>query len=143
MSTQDYQDELEADLPHIIHCITAPEAQDDSEADTHINTALDELVELEEDKLAYHAYSVKWYDDYEDVKAHVKLMQDTLELFNQDKDITGCRFIRIGEEYEDVVVTDNGDADELWEYLDVHRSIGVSFPTETWQHNQTTEGETA
>lgn len=114
-----------------------------AKADTHINTALDELVELEEDKLAYHAYSVKWYDDYEDVKAHVKLMQDTLELFNQDKDITGYRFIRIGEEYEDVVVTDNGDADELWEYLDVHRSIGVSFPTETWQHNQTTEGETA
>jgi hypothetical protein len=33
MSTQDYQDELEADLPHIIHCITAPEAQDDSEAE--------------------------------------------------------------------------------------------------------------
>jgi hypothetical protein len=33
MSTQDYQDELEADLPNIIHCITAPEAQDDSEAE--------------------------------------------------------------------------------------------------------------
>ena len=33
MSTQDYQDELEADLPNIIHCLTAPEAQDDSEAE--------------------------------------------------------------------------------------------------------------
>jgi hypothetical protein len=33
MSTQDYQDELEADLPNIIHCITAPEARDDSEAE--------------------------------------------------------------------------------------------------------------
>jgi len=33
MSTQDYQDELEADLPDIIHCITAPPARDDSEAE--------------------------------------------------------------------------------------------------------------
>jgi hypothetical protein len=33
MSTQDYQDELEADLPNIIHCLTAPEAQGDSEAE--------------------------------------------------------------------------------------------------------------
>jgi hypothetical protein len=33
MSTQDYQDELEADLPNIIHCLTAPNAQDDSEAE--------------------------------------------------------------------------------------------------------------
>lgn len=114
-----------------------------AKADTHINTALDELVELEEDKLAYHAYSVKWYESYEDVQAHEKLMGDTLELFNQDKDIAGYRFIRIGEEYEDVVVSDNGDSDELWEYLDVHGTIGVSFPTETWQHNQTNQGETA
>jgi hypothetical protein len=33
MSTQDYQDELEADLPNIIHCLTAPPARDDSEAE--------------------------------------------------------------------------------------------------------------
>ena len=33
MSTQDYQDELETDLPDIIHCITAPPARDDSEAE--------------------------------------------------------------------------------------------------------------
>ena len=33
MTTQDYQDELEADLPSIIHCLTAPSAQDDGEAE--------------------------------------------------------------------------------------------------------------
>ena len=33
MTTQDYQDELEADLPNIIHCLTAPSAQDDGEAE--------------------------------------------------------------------------------------------------------------
>lgn len=31
MNTQDFQDELEDDLPNIIHCLTAPEAQDDGE----------------------------------------------------------------------------------------------------------------
>jgi hypothetical protein len=33
MTTQDYQNELEADLPNIIHCLTAPNAQDDGEAE--------------------------------------------------------------------------------------------------------------
>jgi hypothetical protein len=33
MNTQDYQDELETDLPNIIHCLTAPKARDDSEAE--------------------------------------------------------------------------------------------------------------
>jgi hypothetical protein len=33
MSTQDYQDELETDLPNIIHCLTAPPVRDDSEAE--------------------------------------------------------------------------------------------------------------
>lgn len=112
-----------------------------AKADTHINEALDELVELEEDKMAYHAYSVKWYDSYEDVQAHETLMHETLELFNTEQDITGYRFIRIGEEYEDVVVQDHGDADELWEYLEVHRSVNISFPSETYKVNQTTEGE--
>jgi hypothetical protein len=114
-----------------------------AKADPYINEALNEVVELEEDKLAYHAYSVKWYESYEAVQAHENLMHEALELFNTEKDIAGYRFIRIGEEYEDVVVSDNGDSDELWEYLDVHRSINVAFQTETWEHNQSTEGETA
>ena len=29
----EYETELETDLPNIIHCLTAPEAQDDSEAE--------------------------------------------------------------------------------------------------------------
>lgn len=111
-----------------------------AKADKHINEALNEMIELEEDKLAYHADSVKWYDSYEEVQAHEKLMGEALELFNEDQDITGYRFIRIGEEYEDVVVEDHGDSDELWEYLDVQRSINVAFQTNTYEHN---EGETA
>ena len=114
-----------------------------AKADKHINEALDELIELEEDKLAYHADSVKWYDSYEEVQAHEKLMGEALELFNEDQDIAGYRFIRIGEEYEDVVVEDHGDSDELWEYLEVERSINIAFPTNTYEVNQTTEGETA
>ena len=33
MSTQDYQDELEADMPDNIQCDTPPPARDDSEAE--------------------------------------------------------------------------------------------------------------
>jgi hypothetical protein len=54
MNTQDYQDELEADLPDIIHCLTAPEAQDDSEA---------EFERIEELSSALQGWSHKYGDE--------------------------------------------------------------------------------
>ena len=48
MNTQDYQDELEADLPNIIHCLTAPRAKNDSEAEwERINEVSSALTEWE------------------------------------------------------------------------------------------------
>ena len=48
MDIQDYQDELETDLPNIIHCLTAPSAQDDGEAEwERINEVSSALTEWE------------------------------------------------------------------------------------------------
>jgi len=50
----EYETELEADLPNIIHCLTAPEAQDDSEA---------EFERIEELSSALQGWEFKYGDE--------------------------------------------------------------------------------
>ena len=113
-----------------------------AKADKHINEALNELVEVEDCLLGYHADHVKWYDGYDGVKAHETLMQDSIDMFNQDEDIVGWRFVRLGEESDDNVQEEDGNSDELYEYVDWHKSMSLSFERNTYEQNQT-EGETA
>ena len=113
-----------------------------AKADKHINEALSELVEVEDCLLGYHADHVKWYDGYDGVKAHETLMHDSIDMFNQDEDIVGWRFVRLGEESDDNVQEEDGNSDELYEYVDWHKSMSLSFERNTYEQNQT-EGETA
>jgi hypothetical protein len=113
-----------------------------AKADPHINEALSELVEVEDCLLGYHADHVKWYDGYDGVKAHETLMHDSIDMFNQDEDIVGWRFVRLGEESDDNVQEEDGNSDELYEYVDWHKSMSLSFERNTYEQNQT-EGETA
>ena len=113
-----------------------------AKADEHINEALNEIVEVEDDKLGFHADHLKWYDDYEGVKAHHTLMREAIALYNDKEDITGYRFIRLGEESDDNVAEEEGNSDELWEYVDWYRGTNISFPRNTYEHNQT-KGEEA
>jgi hypothetical protein len=112
-----------------------------AKADKHINEALSELVEVEDCLLGYHADHVKWYDEYDGVKAHETLMHDSIDMFNQDEDIVGWRFVRLGEESDDNVQEEGGNSDELYEYVDWHKSMSLSFERNTYEQNQT-EGET-
>ncbi len=113
-----------------------------AKADKHINEALSELVEVEDCLLGYHADHVKWYEGYEGVKAHETLMEDSIDMFNQDEDIVGWRFVRLGEESDDNIQAEAGNSDELYEYVDWHKSMSLSFERNTYEQNQT-EGETA
>jgi len=113
-----------------------------AKANPDINEALDELVEVEDCLLGYHADHVKWYDEYAGVKAHETLMHDSIELFNKDKDITGYRFVRLGESQDDNEDREDGDSDELYEYVDWHRGMSLSFERNTYEQNHN-EGETA
>lgn len=116
-----------------------------AKADKHINEALDELIEVEDNMLGYHADYVKWYTDYEDVKAHETLMKDSIALFNETPDgnelpydeQAGYRFIRLGEESEDNEDEERGNAECLYEYVEWHRSITTSFTRNTYEVNQT------
>jgi hypothetical protein len=113
-----------------------------AKADPHINEALNELVEIEDCLLGYHADHVKWYEGYEGVEAHHTLMSDSIDMFNQDEDIVGWRFVRLGEESDDNIQEENGNSDELYEYVDWYRGMNLSFERNTWEQKQT-EGETA
>jgi hypothetical protein len=113
-----------------------------AKADPHINEALNELVEVENCLLGYHADHVKWYEGYEGVKAHETLLSDSIDMFNQDEDIVGWRFVRLGEESDDNVQEENGNSDDLYEYVDWYRGMNLSFERNTYEQNQT-EGETA
>ena len=105
----------------------------------HITEALKELTKLEDTKLFFHAEDVKWYDSYPDVKSHHDLMNEAVEMF----DDAGFMFYRIGEEMEDIDVQSEGDYDELWDYLSVHRSIDVNIDTSKLTPILTEEGELA
>lgn len=114
-----------------------------AKADKHINEALDELVEVEDDMLGFHADWVKWYDGYEDVKAHQQLLTDAIEVFNKDEDQAGYRIVRLGEEDNDNEVAEEGASDDLYEYVGWTRQLSISFERNTHAVNQTNEGETA
>ena len=71
--------------------------------------------------LNFIAYDVKWYETYEDVQVHDKLMElgQTWEDMG-NKNIGGI-FIRIGEEMDDIIQEAWGEHD--YEWMHIHRSI--------------------
>lgn len=105
--------------------------------DEHTTQALKELSKLEDDKLFFHATDVKWYDSYPDVKAHTQIYLQALELFEG----AGYRYVRIGEELEDIEIEEDGDYDDLWDYTSVNRSIDVCVDDDKLKPILTEEGE--
>jgi hypothetical protein len=64
--------------------------------------------------LTYEADDVKWYDSCDDVTAIMRLLED-VDTFNKQRseDVYAARFVRVGEQYDDVEVEHYGDR---WEY---------------------------
>jgi hypothetical protein len=79
--------------------------------------------------------SVKWYPNYPETNWHQALLFKSLT-YN-----TGAyRFVRVGEEFDDVEVIEEGCRGgshelgrgySLYEWVDVHRSVSFSPPSET------------
>jgi hypothetical protein len=66
---------------------------------------------------------IKWYEGYPFVSAAHAFMGDAYEMFN-----ASWRFVRVGEDYNDVDVQGQDDDGDLWDYVDVHRTVNTSFP---------------
>ena len=79
--------------------------------------------------ILFHEGGLKWYDGYEDVKAHERLYEIMVEYadeFNEKKNMenpVSCTFIRIGEESDDV--EDRGSGNNPWSIASVYTSVGI------------------
>ena len=66
----------------------------------------------------------KWYPDYAFVKAAHLFMDEAVEMFN-----ASWRFVRIGEEDNDIEVTENGDdCSDLYHMVYPVSTIEIYFP---------------
>jgi len=96
----------------------------------------DEAMTIDEKNLAlnFFADDVKWYEDYEDVKCHMGLLQlaqawvdDVDEKNGETKgnEEIGGIFVRVGEETDDITEEFFGEYD--WDWLRVHREVVVDW----------------
>ena len=72
-------------------------------------------LEFDEKNLAikFNAYDVKWYDDFDDVICHNKLLELASEYGDKYKGVTWS-FVRIGEEQGDVETRYDDHSDEQY-----------------------------
>jgi len=110
--------------------------------DKYINNALEEIKQSTDPEpiLFFTGEYLKWYDDYEDVKAHHYIMEHACELYGAE---VGWRFIRIGEEHDDIEERYDGDVNDMWTHIYVSRSINNELPAGEPVIETETKGETA
>jgi hypothetical protein len=107
-----------------------------AEAKTKFPSAIgDEHLSIDEPNFALNflADSVKWYDDYEDVKCHMALLQlaqNWAEDGDEKNGIAGNTriggiFMRIGEDSDDVTEESFGNHD--WDWMQISRQIIVDW----------------
>ena len=79
--------------------------------------------------ILFHEHGLKWYESYEDVKAHERLyriMEEYAELYDDRNNMTNpvsCSFTRIGEEVGDI--DERGSGYDPWSIMNVYTSIDI------------------
>ena len=91
--------------------------------DEEMTKAVEELDKRERYLVASFDH-VKWYPEYPDVKSHHALMAFSRVVFEDD---AGWRFVRIGEEDNDVEVFSDDPNDELWDVIYPVRAIELKI----------------
>ena len=73
--------------------------------------------------ITFETSDVKWYDDYEDVRAHHALLDWAVELYPE----AGYRIIQLGEDGQEEC-NQGGECDDLWDYLYTSHALNTEFP---------------
>ena len=96
--------------------------------DKHITQAINECEYgyTKDPIITFEATDVKWYDSFDDVKAHHALMHDAVEIYGEEKG-GKYRFISVGEDGVEELEEDDDDGD-LWDYVTTRHEINTSFP---------------
>jgi hypothetical protein len=100
--------------------VTLMLAQNDPIVTEAINDTTHE--QTDDPVITFRAGDVKWYDSFPDVQVHHQMMRDATEWYEAE-----WRFVRIGEDSNDIEVQEEGNEFELWEYVDHVSSIRTSF----------------
>ena len=96
--------------------------------DKHITEAINDCEYRYNDDpiITFESESVKWYDSFDDVKAHRQLMKDAVEIYGEEKG-GRFRFIGVGEDgAEDFDESD--DEGDLYDYITTVHAVQTSFP---------------
>ena len=92
----------------------------------HQRDALKEChLDWEHHSINFHETDVKWYDDFPEVQAHHELMEMAIE---RDDD-NGVIFNRVGEDDNDVERNQEGQYMDLYDCIDVVRTLNVNMDT--------------
>lgn len=98
--------------------------------DTHdINEYL--TIDKEARTIAFYADSLKWYESYEDVKAHERLyeiMVEYAELYDSKQGMenpVSASFTRIGEDIDDI--EERGAGFDPWSIMSITRGIEMNI----------------
>jgi len=75
--------------------------------------------------ITFQETDLKWYQDFEDVKAHHALMREAVEIYG--KKGGRFRFVSVGEDGAEEFDEDD-DAGDLWDYINTRHEINTAFP---------------
>jgi hypothetical protein len=96
--------------------------------DEHVTRAVEECEYGYEDDpvITFEAQDVKWYESYDDVKAHHSLMREAVEIYGEEKG-GRFRFIAVGEDGQEQFDEDDNEGD-LYEYITTVHELRTDFP---------------
>ena len=88
-------------------------------------------IDKEARTICFHTEELKWYDDYEDVKAHERMyqiMEEYAENFEAKENMhnpISCNFARLGEEFDDIEEKPAGD--DPYSVISLYRGMSVDI----------------
>jgi hypothetical protein len=75
--------------------------------------------------ITFQETDLKWYGDFEDVKAHHALMREAVEIYGEKGG--RFRFVSVGEDGAEEFDEDDDDGD-LYDYITTRHEINTAFP---------------
>jgi hypothetical protein len=76
--------------------------------------------------ITFEAEDVKWYESYDDVKAHHAMMREAVEIYGEEKG-GRFRFLAVGEDGQEEFDEDDNEGD-LYDYITTRHEINTAFP---------------
>jgi len=117
-----------SDVAYVIRFETAEQRDTFVELVKHRNDAMSEAIKecetrYEQPIITFEVEDVKWYSDFDDVKAHNAILDWSIELYPE----AAYRIVQMGEDGQEESNQD-GDADDIWDYIYTSHSLNTEFP---------------